>query len=326
MIRVLYRHRSGALVDDLPIDQTPSALKDPQARIWIDMESPSKEEQKMVLSELFHFHPLAVEDVINQIHVPKVDDYGGYLYLVIHSLTAGDEPMDIHTKEIDIFVGPNYLITVHELPSQAINKLWRKEYHQERGIARGIALLLYEILDRQIDGYMDLLDSFERRIEELGDVIFQSRTLDENMLLNEILTAKSSALRVRRILQPQREVFEHLAHDDLSAIPSEARIYFQDLYDHLTRFADLAESMRDLVQSTMTTHLTISSNRLNEIMKVLAIISTIFMPLSFVAGIYGMNFDFMPELSQPWAYPLVWMIFILIAGAMLLFFRRRHWI
>lgn len=326
MIRILYRHRSGALVDDLPLDQVASALKDPQARIWVDLESASEEEQKMVLTDLFHFHPLAVEDVINEIHVPKIDDYGGYLYLVFHSLIVGDEPMDIHTKETDVFVGPNYLVTIHELPSVTITKLWHKEYHQERGLGRGIALLLYEILDRQVDGYMNLLDHFETRIEELGDIIFLSKSSNESAILNEILTAKSSTLRVRRILQPQREVFEHLAHDDLSAIPSESRIYFQDLYDHITRFADLAESMRDLVQGTMTIHLTIASNRLNEVMKVLTIISTIFMPLSFVAGIYGMNFDYMPELRWPLGYPIVWLIFLIIAGSMLLFFRRRRWI
>ena len=326
MIRVLYRHRSGALVDDLPIAQVPSALKDPQARVWVDLESPTVSEQQMVLAELFHFHPLAVEDVIKEAHVPKLDDYGSYLYLVFHSLTVGDEPMDIHTKETDVFVGPNYLITVHELPSKTIAHLWNKEYHQERGLTRGIALLLYEILDRQVDGYMGLLDSFETRIEELGDLIFHARAVDESTILNEILTAKSSTLRVRRILLPQREVFEHLAHDDLSTIPSEARIYFQDLYDHLLRFAGLTESMRDLVQSTMTTHLTLSSNRLNEVMKVLTIISTIFMPLSFVAGIYGMNFHFMPELSSRWSYPLVWRTFLAIASAMILFFRRRRWI
>ena len=313
-------------VDDLPISQVPSALKDPQARIRVDLESANEVDQRMVLSDLFHFHHLAVEDVISEIHVPKLDDYGGHLYLVFHSLTVGDESMDIHTKEIDVFVGPNYLVTIHETTSNTINKMWNKEFHQERGLAGGIALLLYEILDRQVDGYMNLLDSFETRIEELGDILFKMKSSDENAVLNEILTAKSSTLRVRRILLPQREVFEHLAHDDLSAIPTEARIYFQDLYDHITRFADLAESMRDLVQSTMTTHLTVSSNRLNEVMKVLTIISTIFMPLSFVAGIYGMNFDYMPELNWRWGYPMAWTIFIVIAGTLIYFFRRRRWI
>jgi magnesium transporter len=326
MIRVLYRHRSGALVDDLPITQIPSALKDSQARVWIDMESPSKEDQELVLSKLFRFHPLAVEDTINEIHVPKVDDYGTYLYMVYHSLQTGDEPMDIHTREIDVFVGQNYLITVHGVPSNSINKMWNQEYHQARGLARGVAFLLYEILDRHIDGYMILLDQFERRIEELGDIIFHATHSQENAILNEILTAKSSTLRVRRILLPQREVFEHLAHDDLSTIPTEARIYFQDLYDHISRFTELVDSMRDLVQSTMTTHLTISSNRLNEVMKVLTIISTIFMPLGFIAGVYGMNFDYMPELQWRWAYPMIWVIFLTIAGSMLLYFRRRRWL
>ena len=140
------------------------------------------------------------------------------------------------------------------------------------------------------------------------------------------MTAKSSALRLHRILIPQREVLARLARDDLGSIPAESRLYFQDLYDHLLRLADLAESMRFLVDSTMTTHLTLTSKRLNEVMKVLTIISTIFMPLSFIAAIYGMNFDFMPELHWRWGYPLVWFFFIGISGMMLYIFRRRGWL
>jgi magnesium transporter len=326
MIRVFYRHRSGTLIHDLPIAQVPGAIKDPQARVWIDMVAPTPEEQQLVLVQLFRFHPLAVEDAINEVHVPKVDDYGTYLYLVFHTLRVGDEPMDIHTHEIDTFIGANYLITMHDSPSTSIEKMWNEQYHQERGLARGVAILLYEILDRQLDSYIPLLDQFEARVEEVGDIIFQGRPNDENALLNEILTAKSSALRVRRILTPQREMLGHLAHNDLSTIPVEARLYFQDLYDHILRLATLAESMRELVNGTMTTHLTISSNRLNEVMKVLTIISTIFMPLSFLAGIYGMNFEYMPELYQPWAYPLVWLIFLTVPAIMLYYFRRRNWI
>ena len=326
MIRVLYRHRSGALVDDLSIDQVPSALKDPQARVWVDLEEPTLEEQQKVLSELFRFHHLATEDTINEIHIPKLDDYGTYLYLVYHSLKEGSEPMDVDTREVDVFVGPNYLVTIHEMKSTTIDKMWNPDYHKELGLARGIPLLLYELLDKQVDGYMDLLDRFERRIEELGDVIFQVSAREETSILDEILTTKSSTLRIRRILLPQREVFEHLAHDELSTIPSDARIYFQDLHDHLSRITDLTESMTELVQSTMTTHLTLSNNRLNVVMKLLTIISTIFMPLSFIAGVYGMNFDYMPELHWRWGYPMVWLIFISLAVTMLYIFRRRHWI
>ena len=192
-------------------------------------------------------------------------------------------------------------------------------------------MLLYELLDRQLDRYIPLLDQFEDRVEELGDIIFTAdetgkRRLDERAVLNDILTAKSSALRLRRILLPQREVLARLARDHYDAIPGDARLYFHDLYDHISRLADLAESMRDLVNGTMTTHLTLASNRLNEIMKVLTIISTIFMPLGFIAAVYGMNFHFMPELNWAWSYPVVWLIFITLVVLMLRVFRQRHWI
>lgn len=327
MIRILYRHRSGALINDLSPDQLPAALKDPQARAWIDLQSPTDEELQLVLTKLFRFHPLAVEDAISEVHIPKVDDYGSYLYLVFHTLKLGDERMDIDTFEIDVFLGPNYLITLHhDYPSVTIDHLWKVEYHQTRGLARGAPLLLYELLDRQLDGYTPLLDQFEARIEELNDLIFLNERSDERSRLNEILTAKSSALRVRRILLPQREVLGYLAQRDFSAIPAEARIYFQDLYDHILRLSELAESMRELVNGTMTIHLTLASNRLNEIMKVLTIISTIFIPLSFIAAIYGMNFELMPELRQPWGYPLIWFIFLTVGASMLYFFRRRRWL
>lgn len=326
MIRVLYRHRSGAIVDNLSEDQLASAVKDPSARLWIDLLAPTVEEQRLILEKLFRFHPLAVEDAMTEIHLPKLDDYGGYLYLVIHTIRLGEERMDIHTHEIDLFLGPNYLITLHDTPSATIDRLWNPSYHQEKGLARGPVLLLYELLDKQLDGYIPLLDQFEARVEELGDLIFLQRRIDENALLNDILTAKSSALRVRRILLPQREVLEHLAHDDLSVIPADSRIYFQDLYDHIQRLADLADSMRELVNGVMTIHLTLSSNRLNEIMKLLTIISTIFIPLTFVAGVYGMNFDYMPELRWRYGYFATWVVFLAIAAGMLAWFRHRRWI
>ncbi len=326
MIRVLYRHRSGAIISDLPVEQIAGAVRDPAARLWIDLEAATVEQQRYILEEVFKFHPLAVEDAINEVHVPKVDEYGNYLYLVFHTIKLGSERMDIDTQEIDIFLGANYLITLHDHVSNNINKLWNGDYHRERGLANGPARLLYELLDRQIDAYIPLLDEFEARIEQLGDLIFMSKQVDERAILNDILTAKSSALRLHRILIPQREVLARLARDDLGSIPAESRLYFQDLYDHLLRLADLAESMRFLVDSTMTTHLTLTSKRLNEVMKVLTIISTIFMPLSFIAAIYGMNFDFMPELHWRWGYPLVWFFFIGISGMMLYIFRRRGWL
>jgi len=165
-------------------------------------------------------------------------------------------------------------------------------------------------------------------METLGDQIFHTdpNQAKERGLIEDILTAKSTALRIRRILGPQRDLLNRLARDDYAVIPARTRIYFRDVYDHLLRVADLAESMRDLASSTMETHLTLVNNRMNEVMKVLTIISTIFIPLSFLAGVYGMNFEFMPELHHAWTYPALWVVFLSIGGGMLWMFRRRGWL
>ena len=326
MIRILYRHRSGTVIPDCPLDQLAGALKDPQSRFWIDLSAPTQEEYERILVDAFHFHPLAIDDAINDVHVPKIDDYGSYLYLVVHTFSLGAERMDIDSDEMDVFLGPNYLITSHKNHSAVIEKLWTVEYHEEHGLTRGPAMLLYELLNTQLDDYVPILDTFEDQVEELGDIIFTSSPKEVNRMLNEILTAKTSALRLRRILMPQREVLSRLARIDYAAVPASAQIYFHDVYDHVLRLTDMVDSMRDLVNSTITTYLTVTNNRLNEIMKVLTVISTIFMPLSFLAGVYGMNFRHMPELGWAWAYPFTWLAFVAIAAAMLTFFRRRRWL
>lgn len=325
MIRTLYRHRSGPVVIDLPQDQLASAVRDTQARLWIDLLDPTEAESNFVFRDLFQFHPLAIEDAVREVHVPKIDDYGNYLYLVFHSVGIGDERLDLHTYELDVFLGANFLITMHEAARTAIDKMWHADYHQQNGLARGPAYLLYDLIDRQIDDYLPLLERFETQIEELGDVIFQPNPPPDRVVLNDILTAKSSALRLHRILLPQRELLRRLSRNDYPVIPADARLYFNDAYDHFVRITDLAESMRDLSSSTIETHLALVNNRMNEVMKVLTIISTIFIPLSFIAGIYGMNFDFMPELHWRYGYLFAWLVFIAIAGLMIRMFRRRGW-
>lgn len=325
MIRTLYRHRNGAVVIDLPQDQLATAVRDSQTRLWIDLVDPTAEESNWVLNELFHFHPLAIEDAVQDVHVPKVDDYSSYLYLVFHTVGLGDERMDLHTYELDVFLGANYLITLHQRGSDAIEKMWTADYHQQNGLARGPAYLLYDLLDRQIDRYVPILDRFEQQLEALGDVIFRKQRPPETTLLNDILTAKSSALRLHRILMPQRELLHRLSRSDYAVVPADARLYFNDVYDHLVRMTDLAESMRDLASSTIETHLALVNNRMNEIMKVLTVIATIFIPLSFLASVYGMNFEFMPELHWRYGYLLIWLGFITIAALMVRMFRQREW-
>jgi magnesium transporter len=325
MIRIIFRKAEGQVACDLPVTQLLDVLHAEDGAVWIDMQTPSLEEYKFVLERTFHFHPLAIEDAMNDIHLPKIDDYGTYLYLVFHTVGLGQEPMDIETEEVDVFLGANYLVTIHDQPRRSIDKAWDSEHHVVQGLARGPAMLLYELLDSQVDSYIPIIDAFEDQLERLGDDIFKSEENQRN-LLNRLLTAKSSSLRLQRILTPQRELLGRLATNEYRTIPPPVRIYFRDVYDHLARLANLAESTRDLAGSTIETHLALVNNRMNEIMKILTIMSSIFIPLSFIAGIYGMNFEFMPELSWRWGYPMVWGIFMLVAGGLLYFFRRRKWI
>ena len=325
MIRIIFRDAEGHVTCDLPVEQLVDAMRVEHGALWIDMQQPSMDEYKSVLETTFHFHPLAIEDAINDIHLPKIDDYGTYLYLVFHTVALGQEPMDIETEEVDVFLGFNYLITIHDQPRRSIDRAWDVGHHEAAGLARGPAMLLYELLDTQIDSYIPIIDAFEEQLERLGDDIFLSNE-NERDLLNRLLTAKSSSLRLQRILSPQRELLGRLATNEYRVIPAPVRIYFRDVYDHLARLANLAESTRDLAGSTIETHLALVNNRMNEVMKVLTIMSSIFIPLSFIAGIYGMNFEFMPELSWRYGYVMVWCIFLIVGGGLLLFFRRRRWI
>ena len=326
MIRSLYRHSSGTILQNLSPEQLRQAAVDRRGLLWVDMENPDADEFQLVLREAFHFHPLAVEDVVSDVHVPKLDDYGSYLFIVFHTVTMGDESMDFDTDEIDTFLGGHFLVTIHTEPRQSLDRLWEEETERFREPTRTPSLVLYTLLDRQVDGYIPMIDLFEERLDELGDEIFLSNSHDDKVVLNELLTAKSSALRLRRVLYPQRELLSRLANQTYAPIPDESRLYFRDVYDHVTRLADLAESTRDLATVTIETYLALVNNRMNEVMKVLTVIATIFMPLGFLASVYGMNFDYMPELHVRWAYPLVWALFLLTAGGMLTFFVRRRWL
>ncbi len=224
-------------------------------------------------------------------------------------------------------MAPNFLVTIHEREMSSVDELWQDEsFHKSEGIAQGPAMLLYEILDRQVDRFMRLLDQFEVELERLGDVIFQRGATSDEGLLDDILTAKSSALRLSRVLIPQRDLMYRLANNEYSVIPGSARVYFADIHDHMVRMAGLVDGMQALVTSTVDIYLALANNRMNEIMKVLTIMASIFIPLTFVSGVYGMNFEYMPELRQPWAYPLVWVVFIVVAVTLLRYFRKWRWL
>ncbi len=326
MIRTTFRHRSGAILTDLTDEQLAEAVSDSRGMLWVDMQDPTPDEFDRILHKLFDFHQLAIEDTVHDVHGPKIDDYGDSMYIVFHAISPGDERMDIHTDEVDVFLGRNFLVTIHESQNLVFDHMQQPDKHEKNGLARGPSYLLYQLIDLQLDASVDLFSRFEERLDVLGDQIFDNAGANSSAILNDLLTAKSSALRLRRVLVPQREVLDRLMRQDYASIPAAHRIYFRDVHDHLVRLAALADSMRDLATSTIETHLALVNNRMNEVMKVLTVFAAIFIPLTFLAGVYGMNFEFMPELHSVWGYPMVWLGFITITVTMLWFFRRRRWL
>jgi magnesium transporter len=321
---LVYRKGKPKIEDGFTAENLPELLKDQAAVIWVDMESPTEADERVLL-DVFHFHPLTVEDCRENRHYPKVEEFQGYIYFIVHGVTADTSPERFNTIELDGFLGPNYVITYHHEMFRSINNVKQLLRTTPVACQRGPAFLLHQILDQVVDFYSPVLDDFDERIDQLEDDIF-TLNRPNNQILSEVMDLKRSVLRLRRISGKQMDILHRMSRGEFSLITEEMRPFYRDVYDHLVRVVDLAESYRDLISGSLEAYLSVVSNRLNEIMKVLTIFSAIMLPLTFIAGIYGMNFDNMPELHSRYGYYAVWGFMIAVAIAMLLFFRRRGWI
>jgi magnesium transporter len=321
---LVYRKGNPKIEEDLTVADLPELLKDQSALIWVDMESPTSEDERVLL-DVFHFHPLTVEDCRENRHYPKVEEFQDYIYFIVHGVTADISPERFNTIELDGFLGPNYVITYHHESFRSINNVKQLLRTTPMACQRGPAFLLHQILDQVVDFYSPVLDDFDDRIDQLEDDIFTLKS-PNNQILAEIMDLKRSVLRLRRISGKQMDILHRMSRGEFALIPGDMRPFYRDVYDHLVRVVDLAESYRDLISGSLEAYLSVVSNRLNEIMKVLTIFSAIMLPLTFIAGIYGMNFDNMPELHSRYGYYTVWALMIAVAIAMLLFFKRRGWI
>jgi magnesium transporter len=282
----------------------PELLKEfPEATHWIDLEDPTVKEAT-ILEDPFHFHPLAIEDCLSEVHHPKIDDYDGYIFAILHGIRF-DAPTDSFiTRELDIFLGPNYLITHHNGPMRSVSAI-RDQCNKnlQAAMPRGVDFLLHAILDQ--------VEVFENPSRETLDRIF---------------ALKKDVMQLRRICLPQREIINRLARADFKVVSARAAVYFRDIYDNLYRIVEGSMSYQDMTQSTMDAYLSAVSNRLNETMKRLTVISAVLMPLTVITGIYGMNFEFMPELHWRFGYPFALSLMVAAAGSLLWFMKRKNWI
>jgi len=327
MIRSVYSAADGTIRFDLEPDEIGPTLQQKAGLLWLDLAGEAPEDCRPLLLETFGFHPLAVEDALDESHGPKVDDWGSYLYLVLHAVAfkAGDDE-PLHTLELDLFLGKNYLVTFQAEPIAALDRLWADCRRDERHLQRGAGRLMYDLADELVDGYMPAVEAIDEAIDRVEDEIFGQ---PGHTLLARIFALKRALLNLRRIIAPQREVLNKLARGDYAVVEAGDRIFFRDVYDHLVRLHDITEGLRDLVSGALDTYLSVVSNRMNEVMKTLTIITTLFLPISFLVGFFGTNF-FQPAApleawtSRP-AFILVLVAMVLLPAAMFLWMRKRAW-
>ncbi len=306
------------------VEQLPELLNDQSLVIWVDMDKPTDADDQVLL-DVFKFHPLSVEDCRADRHHPKVEEFPEYIYFILHGVTANTDSVHFNTIELDGFLGSNFVVTYHHDMFRSINHVKQSVRSSPVSCQRGPAYLLYQILDRLVEYYTPVLDDFDERLVRLEDEIF-SLAKPDNTILESIQQLKRSILRLRRNSGKQLNILYRISHGEFKLIAPEMLPFFRDIHDHLVRITDLAESYRDLIGGALDSYLSVVSNRTNDIMKVLTIFSAIMLPLTFIAGLYGMNFDNIPELHTTYGYFVVLAVMVIVGVGMLVFFWRRGWI
>jgi magnesium transporter len=298
MIRILCRAAQGAAMTELAPDQLASALKVKRNLIWVDLNGDDTSTYQPLLTDTFGFHPLAVEDALVETHLPKIDDWDEYVYLVLYGVDFDQAKLEVDSHEVDIFLGPNYLVTHHTENVNAIEQLRSIYQRDARRLQRGADYLLFELADNIVADFMPCLDALDDTANELEDEVFSNPTRDT---LPRIFTLKRAAIQLRRTLSPQREVLNRLARDEYRVIDARERIYFRGVYDHLVRLHDINEGLRDLIGGALDIYLSATSNRLNEVMRILTMVTVFGLPLTFIASFFGMNFfGATYEIPAPW--------------------------
>lgn len=331
MMTVLALEKGKKLVKDLPKGSFKAFLKGRKNILWLDIKNPVEGEFGL-LSDVFDFHPLSIEDARKPQALPKIEEFRKYVLVVFHGISYNPRTGRIELKEIDVFMGRNFIVSVHSNSSNEIEEVMAGMEKKPYIMARGPDIILHRIIDYFIDKCFPLLAYFDREIEDLEDMIIAGRTGKTKAIIKKMMTLKRHILKVKQSIEPQRLVINRLTREETPFISERGSIYFRDVYDHIMRFYMELETYRDLVASTFEAYVSVvsnrmaeASNRMNEVMKTLTVIATIFMPLTFIVGLYGMNFRFMPELSWQYGYYAVLAAIAVIAAFMYIFFRRKGW-
>jgi len=317
-------HASGGHRVEEELSVIPALLEDPEFTVWLDLVEPVEHEAAL-LHEVFRFHPLAIEDALQDYGHPKLDTYDDHLFLVLHAIDLAKVDLnattEIATIELDIFFGERLLVTHHPQGLRTTDALHAELRQAPRARTWSSTRLLHRLIDRLVDNYIPSIEGLGEAIGALEDEVLHRASPEH---LDRILTAKKAVLRLRRVIAHQRSILESLSRGTRALIAAEELAFYRDVHDHFVYVADQIESYRESVQSVMDAYHSVAANRMNEIMKVLTQISTVMLPLTFIAGVYGMNFDNMPELHWPLGYPFAVGLMAATALGMVLYFRSRR--
>lgn len=309
---------SGKNLDCLPKDIPQDQLT------WINLEGLYNEEPVKELAGRYNLHPLTVEDILNVSQRSKVEEFDDYLFITLKMLHWKNTEKDFQIDQLSIVLGKNFLLTFQEQPTDLFDDIRKRLLTPKQQLRQqGCDYLAYRLIDTVIDNYFVVLENMGDKIEALEELIIQSPNPKNSRTIYQL---KQQMLLLRKSIWPMRETISHLLQLEESRISPNTRLYLRDVYDHTIQALDTLETFRDMLANILDVYLSTLTNRMNEIMKVLTIISTIFIPMTFIASIFGMNFKYMPGLHWQWGYPAALTVMGLIAVGMLRFFRRKKWL
>lgn len=331
MIRLLYKPAQGSVTNP-DLTDLAAILAQGQGVLWLDFTKESLTVGEPILQDLFKFHRLAIDDALTENHVPRVDDWQSYLYLVLrafcyttYDLTSSEEQLQL--PELDIFVGHHYLVTYHEQPLTAVDRVWELCQRDERLLSNGADHILYRLIDEIINDAIAIVDQFQYTLNEIEDRIF---TEPNPQIAESIFRLKRNILFLRRIISPQRDLLNKLARDNYAVIDPRDRIFFRDSYDHFMHLYEQLDVLHDLASGALETYLSVLNNNMNSVMKTLAVFTTLFLPLTFITGFFGMNFfttTIQTDLWSGWfSFDLAIASMLLLPVAMLYWMHRRNWL
>ena len=299
-------------------------LRDKPSVTWVDIDGIHDIQALEKIGHCFGLHPLVMEDILNTDQRPKLEDYGDYLYIVLRMLTNGSETGEIASEQVSLILGENFVLAIQEGVEGDVFEPLRTRIRSGKGLVRklGADYLAYSLIDAVVDNYFILLEKTGERVELLEESLMSDPDPQTLQLLHHL---KREMIYLRKSVWPLREVVSAMQRGDSALIKPGTGVYLRDVYDHTIQVIDTVETFRDMLSSMLDIYLSSISNRTNSVMKVLTVIATIFMPLTWIAGIYGMNFKNMPELGWSYGYVAVWLAMLAVAGGMVIYFKKKKW-